>query len=134
MSNELDEALSNPLKRAKMAKNVLSSIFWKAIEYYDINYKKWSASMRNYTTNVYNVPEQMVARRGEAKNNLTSALLHPMPTFMQFMRGMKFLDIRKMHITVKLYRGDKMEEVVIEETVIFPNNNGGANANNEKVD
>lgn len=125
MSNELDEALSDPLKRSKRSGNILARLFWKAVHFYDIGYKEWNLLMRRYTTNVYNVPEQTVARRGEAKNNLTSALLNHTPTFMQFLRGMKLLDIRKVEFTVKLYRGDDMEELTLEESVTFPNNSSG---------
>lgn len=118
--NQLDEALSNPLKRAKHSGNVLAKIFWKAVYYYDIGNRQWGQLMRKYTFNRYIVPEQTVARRSEAKNNLTTALLNHTPTFMQWLRGMRMLDIRRIDFSVKLYRGDEMEELVIEESVVFP--------------
>lgn len=129
--SELDEALSNPLKRAKRSGNVLAKIFWKTVYFYDIGPRQWGQLMRKYTFNRYIVPEQTVARRSETKNNLVTALLNHTPTFMQWQRGMRMLDIRRIDFCITLYRGPEMEELVIEESVTFPNTGSDVDIDDE---
>lgn len=134
--NKLDEALNNPIEKARNSDGILNKIFWLMIDQYKIRQVHWRRSLKKYVYNPYNVEEQTPTRRTEAKSNLISALTSNETTWMQWLRGLRSQDIRKIRISIDFYRGEDMvhKNVSLDVDLTYGNENSNGDIDGEADD
>lgn len=115
------EAFEDPVTQANRSQGVLAKLFWNTVANYRIAFSSWNRTLRNYVVDPMNVPEQTAARRSEARNNLGAAIINDNPTFLQFLRGFKAIDIRRFRITIETWRGDNEEYMSVTHEHVLKN-------------
>ena len=101
-------ALEDPISQAKKSEGLLGKLFWGIVSSYNFTYVKWNYTFDKYVRDPFNVPEQTTHRRNEHRNNLVSALTGRNPSWLQFLRGLKAIDIRRIRITFETWQGQAM--------------------------
>lgn len=105
---KIQVALEDPIAQAKKSEGLLGKLFWGIVSNYTFTYVKWTHTFDKYVRSPFNVPEQTTNRRNEHRNNLVSALTGRNPSWLQFLRGLKAIDVRKIRITFETWQGPNM--------------------------
>ena len=101
-------ALEDPIAQAKKSEGLLGKLFWGLMSQYNFNYAKWTHTFDKYVRDPRNVPEQTTNSRSWYRNNLVSALTGRNPSWLQFLRGLKAVDIRRIRVTIDVWQGERM--------------------------
>lgn len=129
------EAFEDPVRQANRSQGILAKLFWNTVANYTIQFSSWNRTLRNYVVDPMNVPEQTAARRSEARNNLGAAIINHNPSFLQWLRALKAVDIRRFKITVETWRGDNEDYRVVElEHVLKHTDESVERADDDPVD
>lgn len=129
------EAFEDPIRQANRSQGILAKLFWNIVANYTIAFSSWNRTLRNYVSDPMNVPEQTAARRSEARNNLGAAIINHNPSFLQWLRALRAVDIRRFKITVETWRGDDGDYRVVElEHILKQTDESVERADDDPVD
>lgn len=112
-------ALEDPITQAKKSEGLLGKLFWGVISQYNFTYARWNHTFDKYVRDPLNVPEQTTNRRNECRNNLVSALTGRNPSWLQFLRGLKAVDVRRIRVTIDVWQGPNLiQRTVSTESIL----------------
>lgn len=116
---DIIDALENPRRQLHMAKGELNKVFWKFIMHYNIGPKALYEGIMHYVSDPRNC-EQTTARRTETRNNLIATIMRPNLTWRYFIRALKAIQVTRIEISIRAYRGkSKLVADIVHEVDLY---------------
>lgn len=129
---DLLDALDNPERQISRSKGELNKIFWRVVDFYNINARQMYDGLRQYVSDPMNC-EQTTNRRTEERNNLISAMVRPSMTMYTWLRALKAIQIYRVEMDLKFYRGKEKRVIEFSHTIDLHTVSDTDEANNDGI-